>query len=184
MPNFLYPFPPALLHIHQLGQYVDVLSNSVDAFSEYVMMKCAIIVRVQVALFAWKGLDRALNAWQLLAVGAAASVLRWMVMATCPSPPLLIAAQLLHGLTFGACHLGCIRFVQTAVPPRISATATAFIGAMSEGVFMAGATFVSGQVLASHGFGTFWLMSAMGAAGLAMSTLLGRIWDGRRLKLK
>lgn len=138
---------------------------------------------MQVLLFAEKRLQVALSAWQLLAIGGAATVLRWLVMATNPSFPLLVAMQILHGLTFGAAHLGTIKFIQTAVPPSIAATANAVCGAFSDGIFMAGATYVSGLLMASYGSGTFLAMSAMGGMGMAVSLLLGRAWDGSRLKL-
>jgi PPP family 3-phenylpropionic acid transporter len=139
---------------------------------------------VQVVLFAEKRLQVALSAWQLLALAGAASVLRWGVMATNPSSALLIAMQILHGLTFGACHLGTIKFIQTAVPGSISATANALSGALSDGIFMAGATLVSGHLVANHGFGTYLAMSVMGGVGCAMAFLLGRVWDGGRLQMQ
>ena len=48
---------------------------------------------------------------------AAAAVLRWTVMGFDPPLVLLVPLQTLHGLTYGAAHLGAIQFMAQAVPP-------------------------------------------------------------------
>lgn len=72
----------------------------------------AVGVLAEVALFAWSGaIGGRIGASGLLALGAAAGVLRWAAMAFDPPLGALFALQALHGLSFGATHLGAIRFL-------------------------------------------------------------------------
>ena len=51
------------------------------------------LMPMQVVLFAEKRLQAALNAWQLIALGGVAAVIRWAVMSTSPSMPVLVMMQ-------------------------------------------------------------------------------------------
>ncbi len=63
----------------------------------------------EVALFMYAGHAMArIGAVGMLGLGAGAGVIRWTLMAFDPSFAGLFALQLLHGLTFGATHLGAV----------------------------------------------------------------------------
>ncbi len=64
-----------------------------------------------------------LGAVRLLMLAAAAAVLRWTVTALSPPLAVLFLMQVLHGLTFGAAHLGAVLFVTPPAPPWLYATA-------------------------------------------------------------
>ncbi len=49
-------------------------------------------------------------------MGGAAAVVRWLVMGFDPPLAWLMPLQILHGLTFGATHIGAIHFMGRAVP--------------------------------------------------------------------
>ncbi|MBL6431998.1 MAG: MFS transporter [Alphaproteobacteria bacterium] len=73
----------------------------------------------EVLLFSMAGrIGARIGSGGLLAFGAVAAVVRWLVFpsrSTCGrSRPL----QLLHGLTFGATHLGGVAYVARVAPPQ------------------------------------------------------------------
>lgn len=119
---------------------------------------------------------------RLLAIGAACGLVRWTVIALGPPLWLLIPVQLLHAGTFSAAHLGAMHFIARATPPHLMATAQSIYGAVTLGVFMASAQFVSGQLYAAYGAHGYFLMTAMSGVALALSLLLGRLWGGGVLK--
>ena len=96
----------------------------------------------------------------VLAVAAAAGVVRWVVMAASTSVIALALVQPLHGLTFAALHLACMRILAAIVPGRLAATAQAMY-ALGAGVMSALLTLASG-----------WLYATLGAQGFLMMALL------------
>ena len=95
-----------------------------------------------------------------LALAAAAGVVRWVAMAASTSVIALALVQPLHGLTFAALHLACMRVISAIVPQRLEATAQA-IYALGAGATTALLTLASG-----------WLYATLGAQGFLMMALL------------
>ncbi|MGH6650241.1 MAG: MFS transporter [Sphingopyxis sp.] len=85
----------------------------------------------------------------LICVGAIAAAMRWAIMATSPGLPVLIAAQLLNGITATGTILGIMLVIATRVPMHLSATAQG-MNAVLLGAVLAVATAGSG-LLWSHG---------------------------------
>jgi MFS transporter, PPP family, 3-phenylpropionic acid transporter len=96
----------------------------------------------------------------VLAVAAAAGVVRWVVMAASTSVIALALVQPLHGLTFAALHLACMRVISAIVPERLAATAQAMY-ALGAGATTALLTLASG-----------WLYTTLGAQGFLMMAVL------------
>ena len=96
----------------------------------------------------------------VLAVAAAAGVVRWVAMAASTSVIALALVQPLHGLTFAALHLACMRVITAIVPERLAATAQAMY-ALGAGATTALLTLASG-----------WLFATLGAQGFLMMALL------------
>lgn len=136
-------------------------------------------VLAEVAIFAWSApIVRRLGAVPLLLAGAVAAIVRWIAMAFDPPLALLMPLQVLHGLTFGAAHLGAIHFMARAVPERQAGTAQALNATVSAGVGMAGAMLISGALYGTHGGRTYLAMAVIAGLGLAAGLLLQRSWDG------
>ena len=85
----------------------------------------------------------------LICVGAIAAAMRWAIMATSPGLPVLIAAQLLNGITATGTILGIMLVIATRVPMHLSATAQG-MNAVLLGAVLAVATAGSG-LLWSYG---------------------------------
>lgn len=123
----------------------------------------ALGVVAEVALFAISG-RLPVAPTTLLMVGAAGAVIRWSAMALEPAPALLPLLQCLHGLSFGATHLGAIGFIARAAPAARGATAQGYL-AVAQGLVMALAMGISGLLYARWGNLAYGAMALMAAAG-------------------
>ncbi len=139
----------------------------------------AIGVGAEIVLFVYSGaVLRRIGPIQLLLVGAASAVLRWLVMAFDPPLAVLLPLQLLHGATYGAAHLGAIHFIARAVPEGQAGTAQALYATITAGIGMGGAMLIAGQVYDAWGGRTYLLMVALSLAGLVAAFVLRRLWQG------
>ncbi len=129
----------------------------------------AVGVLSEVALFALLGyrMRGPASAAGLLVVAAAVTLLRWAGMAQDPGLATLVLLQLMHGLTFGATHLGSIFLLARLAPDGMQARAQAWLAAGWAGA-MAGLTTVSGRLYESWGEQIYLVMFAVAAAGLAL----------------
>jgi PPP family 3-phenylpropionic acid transporter len=108
-------------------------------------------------------LVRRLGPANAIALAAGAGVLRWVVMALTANMIALALVQPLHGLTFAALHLACMRLIAVIVPPSLAATAQALY-ALGAGVTTALLTLASGRLYARLGAEGFFVMAALCAA--------------------
>ena len=133
-------------------------------------------VLAEIVLFALGGgLAARLGPARLLAIGAAAGIVRWTGLALDPGLAWLVVLQALHALTFGAAHLGAMLYLVRAIPPEHSASAQALYSGVAMGLVMGGATILSGALYDDVGTGAFYAMAAMSAGGLAGAALLARV---------
>lgn len=119
-------------------------------------------VAAEVVVFFLLGpaLLRRLGPAGVVALAAGAGALRWAVMAWTTEVTALALVQPLHGLTFAALHLACMRLIAVSVPPHLAATAQAMY-ALGAGVTTALLTLASGQLYASFGPRGFLLMALL-----------------------
>ena len=80
----------------------------------------------------------------------------------------LALAQPLHGLTFAALHLACMRVIPAIVPPHLAATAQALY-ALGAGATTALLTLASGWLYAALGARGFLVMAVLCAAALPLT---------------
>jgi PPP family 3-phenylpropionic acid transporter len=100
----------------------------------------------------------------LVCAGALAGALRWAIMATSPGLPVLIASQLLNGITATGTILGMMLMIARRVPTHLSATAQGMYAVLL-GAVLAVATMGSGM-LWSYGLGiAYFTMSALALLG-------------------
>lgn len=125
----------------------------------------AVGVIAEITLFALSGrLPAGLGPAALLMVGAAGAVVRWTAMALDPPAAALPVLQCLHGLSFGATHLGAIGFVARAAPPGRAATAQGNLAVVLGGA-MALSMGLSGLLYAAFGTFAYAGMAVMAACG-------------------
>jgi len=104
----------------------------------------------------------------VLAVAAAAGVMRWVAMASSTSVMALSLVQPLHGLTFAALHLACMRLISAIVPQRLAATAQALY-ALAAGATTALLPLASGWLYATLGAQGFLMMAVLCAAATPLT---------------
>ncbi len=133
----------------------------------------AIGVIAEIGLFAFSAAVLArLGPVSLIGLGGAAAVLRWLVMGFDPPLALLVPLQLLHGLTFGATHLGAIHYMGRVVPDAQGGTAQALYASVTGGIALGSAMLASGPLYASYGGMSYWVMAAVAFAGVGAALLL------------
>jgi MFS transporter, PPP family, 3-phenylpropionic acid transporter len=139
----------------------------------------AIGVIAEVLLFAFSApVVRRFSPVTLIVAGAAASVLRWGTMGFDPPLAVLVPLQVLHGLTYGAAHLGAINFISRAVPPLALGSAQSFYAVIAAGLFQGIIGLASGALYASLGGATYFLAAAVSLVGLGAGVVLLKAWDG------
>ena len=100
-----------------------------------------------------------------VALAAFAGLVRWIVVAQTTDVIALALVQPLHGLTFAALHLACMRLIVEIAPPRLAATAQALY-AFGAGATTAVLTLASGWLYGSVGAHGFFVMALLCAAAL------------------
>jgi PPP family 3-phenylpropionic acid transporter len=139
----------------------------------------AVGVIAEIGLFAYSGAVVArVGSAGLIVLGGAASVLRWLVMGFDPPLALLVPLQALHGLTYGATHLGAVHFMSRIVPPAQAGTAQALYASVTHGIAMGLATLLAGRLYPEAGGLSYLAMAATAALGMAAALAICR--DGER----
>jgi len=138
----------------------------------------AVIVEVGLMVLFGGRLVRRIGPIGAMALGAAAGLLRWPLMALDPPMAMLWPVQALHALTFAAAYLGMIAFIAAATPTRLGATAQGLIGAGAGGVVMAAITFAAAEAYVRWGGGAYLIGAASCALGLTAALWARARWDG------
>jgi PPP family 3-phenylpropionic acid transporter len=127
----------------------------------------ALGVVAEIALFALQGrLPPAVTPPVLIIIGGVAGALRWVAMAFNPPVAILPLLQLLHGLSFGATHLGALTYVARTAPAGRAASAQGFMS-IALGLVMAAMTGLSGLLFAAYGDLAYAAMALAAGAGCA-----------------
>ena len=168
----LYGF--ATLHWRAVG-YSDVLIGLLWAEG----------VVAEIVLF-WLGsrLVRRFGSANLLALGAAAGVIRWTAMGLSDALWLALLTQALHAFTFGAAHLGAMHFIARAAPEEMSATAQSLHGAVGAGIAVGLVMAMAGVLYENFANGAYLFMAGIAAASFLAALALAKTWNGRRMELE
>jgi MFS transporter, PPP family, 3-phenylpropionic acid transporter len=118
----------------------------------------------------------------LLLAAATGGILRWLVLGSTASLPLVALAQLLHAATFGCAHLGAIHFISRAVPAGLSARTQGVFVAVAVGLAPGLITPFSGKLYEALGGGSYLAMAGLSALSALLAWMLMRRWSaGRRI---
>jgi MFS transporter, PPP family, 3-phenylpropionic acid transporter len=139
-------------------------------------MLWAIGVVAEIGLFAWsRTIVARIGALRLLLAGAGAGVVRWAAMALDPGLAALFLLQALHGLTYGAAHIGAVHWMSERVPQAQAGTAQSVYAAVTHGIAMGLATVAAGVLYATWQGGAYLAMAILSGLGLAAGLALARI---------
>ena len=111
----------------------------------------------------------------LLAIAGVGAIVRWPLTAIADTVALAAALQVLHALTFGAAHLGAMRFLQDNAPPGLEATAQALYYALVTGVLMGTFMPLAGYLYEAGGMAAYHAMGGLGVVTLAATAMLFRL---------
>jgi MFS transporter, PPP family, 3-phenylpropionic acid transporter len=129
----------------------------------------ALGVVAEIALFAVSARVVArVGAANMIVIGGIGAVVRWTAMGFAPPLILLPGLQLLHGLSFGATHLGAMDMLSQLAHRHGGATAQGDFAAAQGGTF-AVAMGASGGLVAAFGNAAYFAMAAIAAAGLVIA---------------
>lgn len=107
----------------------------------------AIGVVAEIILFYFGSiLEKKLTITGFFIIAAIASTIRWTGMAFEPNFIAMIILQSLHGLTFGALHLGCIRYFKENLPDGTLGAAQLIYGSVMWGIVMIPITIMCGYL--------------------------------------
>ncbi|MEZ5931668.1 MAG: MFS transporter [Alphaproteobacteria bacterium] len=109
---------------------------------------------------------------RLLAIAGVLTVLRWALNGLSASLPLLLATQLLHGITFALTFLATIHYLRETTSPELRASAQGFYVAVGFAPLSGLLSLVSGWVYGWVGGLAFFAMAAVAAAGTVLTFAL------------
>jgi MFS transporter, PPP family, 3-phenylpropionic acid transporter len=127
-------------------------------WSESVAAEVVVFFLVGPALIA------GLGARGVMALAATAGLVRWVVVGSTT----VAVVQPLHGLTFAALHLACMRVIGATVPPGLAATAQATYAVGAAGA-SAALTLASGALYARLGPQAFFVMALLCALAIPLA---------------
>jgi PPP family 3-phenylpropionic acid transporter len=111
----------------------------------------------------------------LMVIGGAGAALRWSLMATGPTLPLLIALQTLHAASFACTFLGAMRGIQTLWGDDRTPTAQMMFMALATAPAQALASWIAGRAYDSGaGSAGYLAMTGVVSVGLVLVLLLWR----------
>ncbi len=113
---------------------------------------------------------------RLLLLGGLAGVVRWTLTGLSTDLPVLVAVQLLHGLTFGGTHLAAMNFLLRSAPPALATTAQSLYTAIAWGFGLGLAMLLSGRLYEALDGAAFLVMAALALGGLLAAWALARNW--------
>src|SRR5262249_10039408 len=116
-----------------------------------------------------------LGAVNMILLGGFGAVLRWTAMAFDVPVALLPMLQCLHGLSFGATHLGAMHVLARLADRSSGATAQGDFSAL-QGVTFSAAMALSGVLVEKFGDSAYLAMSVIAALGLVTVSAGRRIW--------
>jgi PPP family 3-phenylpropionic acid transporter len=151
-------------------------SHGIDASAASVIWAEGILAEIVLFWFARHTVDR-LRPTTLMLLGAAAAVLRWLVVGATTEVGWLVATGWLHALSFGCTYLGSLRALDRRVPAPLRATAQGLLGAATSGVGMVVGGLAGGFAYDVLAGGAFFVMAAFAGIGGWLSWRLRRAMD-------
>jgi len=121
-------------------------------------------------MFVAPALFRRFSARSLIVVAVLAGIPRWWFTGTADSSAVLVAAQSLHGLTFGLWWIAGVAYVAERAPDHLRGTAQGAFMAAGFGLGSMSALLVAGQVLPRVGSSSLFV-GLVGVSALAVALL-------------
>lgn len=133
-------------------------------------------VLAEILVFAAFGevVGRSSMALSFILIGAGTAIVRFAALATEPGLAITVGLQALHGLSFGATHLGAMAALAALAPPDVRGRAQGTLSS-AQALAMAGATMLSGVAYRAGGPVVFLAMVPVATLGLVLVTVASRM---------
>ena len=136
----------------------------------------AVAVITEIVMFAFSSrFYRAFGAVQLIIIGVACGVLRWVLIGLEPPLAVLYAAQMLHAGSFGLTHLGTMHYIRQHVPDGMRNTVQGIYSALSGGILLSATMWASGPLYGLLGGYAYFVMAFYSLLALGLALLLRRV---------
>lgn len=110
----------------------------------------------------------------LILIGSVAAILRFAAMSLEPGIPVTFILQIMHGLSFGASHLGMMTSLTALAPHGTRGQAQGLYGSINA-LFTVASMLVSGLIYYRAGAMVFAAMVPLGVAGLVLTLIVMRM---------
>lgn len=138
-----------------------------SSFSIGLLWAVGVLAEIMLFTFGTK-VTRIFSPMTLIGIGGVAAVLRFGVLALDPPAALLFPLQLLHGLTFGATHLGLMALIAGNIPHRAAGRAQTYSSTVVA-VLMGVATITAGPLYAEYAALSYASSALLGAIGAVLA---------------
>jgi len=139
-------------------------------------------VVAEILLFAFGApLVRRLGPIGLIGGAAVLGALRWAVLAETTELWIVALANLLHGASFGAMHLGAMLFITRAVPDAYANSAQGLLGGLTYGAGLGAGLLLAGWLYGAYGADAYWANAALSALALPVVLWLALSWRGKMM---
>ena len=136
-------------------------------------------VIAEIALFAVAGkFVRGRHPGILFALGAAAGIVRWIVLGSSDAFWMIVLVQPLHAMTFGITHLAAVSFIARAIPQQLVTSAQSLMATLSMGVFLGSSIWASGPLYEHFGSHAYYAMAGLSGIALVFAFWLMQSWRG------
>lgn len=134
-------------------------------------------VVAEILLFAFGArLCERLGVGWLLGLAGTCAAVRWAIMPMTTEIWAFALIQLLHAASFGAMHLGAMRFITQALPESHAVAGQSLYSGVSNGVALGVGFFVAGWLYGVYAGGAFYSGAGFALLGLVSVVALGRCW--------
>ncbi len=162
-----------------LNIYLGVHLEGLGASARLMGFAFAVSAAAELPIIAGGGwLLRKLGPVHLMMVAIGAYTVRFTILSFIDQPALVVASQLLHGLTFGAFLMASVTLAHRIAGRAQAATAQSLLSAMSFGLGSITGAIIGGALLQVGTTGLY-----RGAAGVALVTLAIAVVGDRRIHL-
>ena len=149
-------------------------AHGIDKSMAAALWAEGVLAEVLVLLFAKQTLER-LRPTTLIWIGGGGAIVRWLVVGSTTSLPILFATNWLHAFSFATTYLGAIGAIEVRVPLHQRATAQGVLGAANSGFGMVFCGLVGGFAFEAYEGGAFYFMAGFAAVGVGLAVWLRKL---------
>ncbi|MGB8315933.1 MAG: MFS transporter [Aestuariivirga sp.] len=136
----------------------------------------AVSIVAEVTLFSVSNtLVKRLGPIGLIVMGISGGVIRWIFMAQDPNLAATLVLQAFHAISFAMVHLGTMHYIRQTVPTGLRNSAQGLYAAISGGIGLSAAMWLSGMLYGELLGKTYLVMAAISLAALSFALALKRI---------